>query len=75
MELLQIALIILILLLGIFLSITGIQVFLILRDLRKSLDKISLQPREIKEVVKMTHRQPAVHQTTTPSRRLFKKIR
>lgn len=39
MDFLQIALIFLILLLSIFLSITGIQVFFILRDLKKALDK------------------------------------
>ena len=41
MDLLQIALIFLILLLSIFLAITGFQVFLILRDLKKALDKLN----------------------------------
>lgn len=41
MDLLQIALIFLILLLSIFLAITGIQVFFILRDLKKALDKLN----------------------------------
>lgn len=41
MDFLQIALIFLILLLSIFLSITGIQVFFILRDLKKALDKFN----------------------------------
>lgn len=41
MDLLQIALIFLILLLSIFLAITGFQVFLILRDLKKALDKFN----------------------------------
>lgn len=41
MDLLQAALIFLILLLSIFLSITGIQVFFILRDLKKALDKLN----------------------------------
>ena len=41
MDFLQIALIFLILLLAIFLSITGIQVFFILRDLKKALDKLN----------------------------------
>ncbi len=40
MDLLQIGLIFLILLLGVFLSILGIQVFFILRDLKRSLDKL-----------------------------------
>lgn len=41
MDLLQVALIFLILLLSIFLAITGFQVFLILRDLKKGLDKFN----------------------------------
>lgn len=41
MDYLQIALIFLILLLSIFLAITGIQVFFILRDLKKALDKFN----------------------------------
>ena len=41
MDLLQIALILLILLLSIFLSITGFYVFLILRDLKKALDRLN----------------------------------
>lgn len=42
MDFLQLALVLLILLLGIMLSVLGLQVFLILKDLRKSLDKIDL---------------------------------
>lgn len=42
MDLLQIALVFLIMLLAVFLSILGVQVFFILRDLKKSLDKIDL---------------------------------
>ncbi len=41
MDLLQAALIFLILLLSIFLAITGFQVFLILRDLKKALDRLN----------------------------------
>lgn len=41
MDLLQVALIFLILLLSIFLAITGFQVFLILRDLKKALDRLN----------------------------------
>lgn len=41
MDFLQIALIFLIALLSIFLAITGIQVFFILRDLKKALDKFN----------------------------------
>lgn len=42
MDLLQIALVLLILLLAVMLSILGIQVFFILKDLRKSLDKLEI---------------------------------
>lgn len=41
MDLLQVALIFLILLLSIFLAITGFQVFLILKDLKKALDRFN----------------------------------
>lgn len=41
MDILQVALVFLILLLGVFLTITGIQVFLILRDLKRALDKFN----------------------------------
>lgn len=41
MDFLQIALIFLILLLSIFLAITGIQVFFILKDLKKALDRFN----------------------------------
>lgn len=41
MDYLQIALIFLILLLSIFLAITGVQVFFILKDLKKALDRFN----------------------------------
>lgn len=41
MDFLQVALIFLILLLSVFLAITGIQVFFILRNLKKALDKFN----------------------------------
>lgn len=41
MDFLQIALILLIIILGIFLSITGLQIFFILRDLKKALDRFN----------------------------------
>lgn len=41
MDFLLIALIFLIVLLGVFLSITGLQVFFILRDLKKALNKLN----------------------------------
>ncbi|MBI2018332.1 hypothetical protein HYS96_01360 [Candidatus Daviesbacteria bacterium] len=41
MDFLQIALIFLMLLLSVFLTITGIQVFFILRDLKKALDRLN----------------------------------
>jgi hypothetical protein len=42
MDLLQIGLIFLILLMGVSLSVLGIQVFFILKDLKRSLDKLEL---------------------------------
>lgn len=60
MDFLQIALILLIVLMAIFLSITGFQVFLILKDLKKALhrlnaiiyseDKQSLRSTDLKKV-------------------------
>src|SRR5690349_19621914 len=41
MDILQLALVFLIMLLAVFLTVTGVQVFLILRDLKKALDKIN----------------------------------
>lgn len=41
MDYLQVALVFLIMLLSVFLAITGIQVFFILRDLKKALDKFN----------------------------------
>lgn len=41
MDILQLALVGLIILLGIFLAITGFQVFLILKDLKRALDKLN----------------------------------
>lgn len=57
MDFLQIALVFLILLLGIMLSVLGLQVFLILKDLRKSLDKIDLLldiEKPVKAAVELT---------------------
>lgn len=56
MDLLQIALIFLIVLLGVFLSVTGVQVFFILRDLRKALDNLNsvLKTDDVKQKV-VTH--------------------
>jgi len=42
MDFLQLALVLLILVLGVLLSVLGLQVFLILKDLRKSLDKLDV---------------------------------
>lgn len=42
MDILQVALVFLIMLLAVLLSILGVQVFFILRDLKKSMDKIDL---------------------------------
>lgn len=51
MDFLQIALIFLIILLSIFLAITGFQVFLILRDLKKALDRLNKVLQSGEEIV------------------------
>lgn len=65
MDLLQVALVLLIILLGIFLSITGGQVFFILRDLKKALDRFTGEVREVKTV--------STIKPQTPAKRLFKR--
>ena len=72
MDFLQVALIFLIILLGIFLSITGAQVFLILKDLKKTLNNINriLNTEEAKEKIALAAK-PAKLQ----NRRLFKNTR
>ena len=75
MDFLQVALILLIILLAIFLSITGLQVFFILRELKKALDNLNkiLQTNEGKEKIQAsTQRAPKM---SAPSRRLFKNAR
>lgn len=76
MDFLQLALIFLIVILSIFLSITGFQVFLILKDLKKTLDRVngilngdeksSDKLRSVKKSARLTT-------SSTPSRRFFKK--
>lgn len=46
MDLLQLSLSILVLLLCVFLTVIGIQVFLILKDLKKALDKLNVEDIE-----------------------------
>lgn len=60
MDFLQIALIFLILLLSIFLAITGFQVFLILRDLKKALDKLNRVLQTGEDIVQDIERPVAV---------------
>ena len=71
MDFLQAALIFLILLLSIFLTIIGFQVFLILRDLKKALDKFNsvLKTSEniAQDIEKSTARSPK-------QKRFYKKI-
>ena len=77
MDFLEIALIFLILLLSIFLGIAGIQVFFILRDLKKALDKFNAEDTEkpvetvgakvVKALEKVIKRNPK-------SKRFYKKV-
>lgn len=66
MDLLQIALIFLIVLLGVFLSVTGVQVFFILRDLRKALDSLN-------SVLKTPEAKQNLEIQAKKSKRFFKK--
>lgn len=64
MDFLQLALILLIIVLGIFLSITGIQVFFILKDLKRALDRlnVAIGNEEMVEKVKQQVKKPPVIQ-------------
>ena len=70
MDFLQIALILLIVILGIFLSLTGLQVFLILKNLKKTLDGINWilfsGDEKVIEKVKQAAKKPS-------ARRFFKR--
>lgn len=69
MDLLQIALVLLIILLGVFLSVTGLQVYFILRDLKKALDNFT--GGSIKEVKESkTISTPKIQ---VPTKRLFRR--
>lgn len=78
MDFLQIGLVFLIALLSVFLSITGFQVFLILKDLKKALNKLNqvlfAEEEQITEKLKAQAKKAAVilPKTTTP-KRFFKK--
>lgn len=80
MDLLQISLIFLIMLLGVFLSLTGLQVFFILKNLTKTLKKLNQilevdeEVNKLKQSVKKSSRAASTAHSTTPSsRRFFKK--
>lgn len=74
MDFLQVALIFLIILLGIFLSITGAQVFLILKDLKQALNNINkiLGTEEAKEKISAVASKSV---KINNRRRLFKNVR
>lgn len=79
MDILQAALIFSIIILSIFLSIIGLQVFFILRDLKKTLDRFSRQMNLDNASREAIVSKPApikvVRRSASPSRRLFKKMR
>ena len=66
MDLLQLALIFLVVLLGVFLSVTGVQVFFILRDLRKTLDNLN-------DVIKVPEVKERIETQAKKTQRLFKR--
>ncbi len=75
MDFLQVALIFLIILLSIFLAITGFQVFLILRDLKKALDGLNkiLEAEEGAPAGKLVSALTAKSQPAKP-KRFYKKV-
>lgn len=68
MDVLQIALVLLVILLGFFLSVTGVQVFFILRDLKKALDNFTGVSIPVKKV-----NQVSSPKISIPAKRLFKR--
>jgi len=66
MDLLQTTLIFLIVLLGVFLSVTGVQVFFILRDLRKTLDNLN-------DIIKVPEVKERIETQAKKTQRLFKR--
>ena len=75
MDLLSAALIFLILLLSIFLAITGFQVFLILRDLKKALDKLNKTIQAGEEIAQDVEKPVAAGAKPKPKqKRFYKKV-
>lgn len=85
MDILQAALIFLVLVLSVILSVIGLQVFFILRDLKKSLDKLDLLLGDARNFAEGIKRPVQVAQTgvqlvknfnrAKQARKLFKKTR
>ena len=74
MDFLQIALIFLIVVLTIFLSITGFQVFLILKDMKKTLDRVnSVLFGDERSSEKLKAMKKSSRSTGSTPRRFFKK--
>lgn len=80
MDFIQIGLIFLIIVLGIFLSLTGLQVFFILRDLRKTLTGLNeilfedeVVAEKLRQAAKKNARSPGPRASVSPSRRFFKR--
>lgn len=73
MDFLQIALIFLILLLSIFLAITGIQVFFILRDLKKGLDRFNALLQTGNNVVRDLEKPAAAAKGEVKPKRFYKR--
>lgn len=72
MDFLQIALIFLIFLLSIFLAISGFQVFFILRDLKKALDRLNKVLDTGEEIVSEIEK--PVHVKRPKPKRFYKKV-
>ena len=76
MDFLQLALIFLIVILAIFLSITGFQVFLILKDMKKTLNRVNsilFGDERSAEKLRAIKKSTRPTGSTTPPRRFFKR--
>lgn len=73
MDLLQVALVFLVLLLSIFLAITGFYVFLILKDLKKALDRLNKVLKTNDEIARDTEKPIGSVANSKPKQKRFYK--
>lgn len=73
MDLLQVALVFLVLLLSIFLAITGFYVFLILKDLKKALDRLNKVLKTTDEIARDAEKPIGFVANSKPKQKRFYK--